>query len=127
MEEKIYQNFDQPQDNPLEIIPDKKIATSELKPINKLSLSPKITLLIILGAIIFVLFLLSLVITQSRNSANKSTNIIPSITPVPTVTDSNTNYSLIPSPYQIDFQKINNYSSQDLNLPIPQIDTTVGQ
>jgi hypothetical protein len=127
MEEKIYQNFDQPQDNPLEIIPEKKIATSELKPINKLSLSPKITLLIILGAIIFVLFLLSLVITQSRNSANKSTNIIPSITPVPTVTDSNTNYSLIPSPYQIDFQKINNYSSQDLNLPIPQIDTTVGQ
>ncbi|MFA6007674.1 MAG: hypothetical protein WC784_03480 [Candidatus Shapirobacteria bacterium] len=115
MEEKIYQNFDQPQENPLEIVPEKKL---------KISLSPKIILLIILGSIIFVLLLLSLVVTQTRHSANKTVNIIP--TPTTVTINSDNNNSLIPSPYQSEFQKINNYTSQDLDLPAPQVDTEIG-
>jgi len=128
MEEKIYQNIDQVQNNPLEIISDQKSENSETKSKNKLSLSPKIILLIILGSIIFVLLLLSLIVTQVRNSANKQVNITPTSIPTPASTNINSdiNNSLIPSPYQEDFQKITNYSTHDLNLPIPQIDTGIG-
>lgn len=119
MEEKLYQNIDQPKDNPLEIISEKQ---------TKISLSPKIILLLSLTALIFVLLLISIIVTQSRQSTNRTNstvNISPSSTPT-TNPNSENNYSLIPTIYQNDFQKINNYTSQDLNLPAPQIDTEIG-
>ena len=128
MEEKIYQNFDQIQDNPLGGNLESKQIQTDLKPKNKISLNPKIILLIILGAIIFILFVISLFVAQSRNYTYKSANQVSALSPTstPVNSDADANYSLIPSPYQSEFQKINNYSSQDIDLPIPQIDTEAG-
>lgn len=128
MEEKLYQNIDQAQDNPLEIISEKETKKTESKEKTKISLNPKIILLLSLAAIIFVLLLLSIIVTQSRKSSNNTNPIInttPTSIPISNP-DSENSYSLIPSPYQSDFQKINNYTSQDLNLPAPQIDTEIG-
>lgn len=128
MEEKLYQNIDQAQDNPLEIISEKETKNTEAKEKTRISLSPKIILLLTLAALIFVLFLVSIIVTQSRKSTNSSNSIVnttPTSIPVSN-SDSENSYSLIPSPYQSDFQKINNYTSQDLNLPAPQIDTEIG-
>ncbi|MFA5026229.1 MAG: hypothetical protein WC503_07020, partial [Candidatus Shapirobacteria bacterium] len=61
MEEKLYQNIDLPQNNPLDIKPAEIPDTSIKKPLN-----PKVLLLIILGSIIFILLLLSLIVIQVR-------------------------------------------------------------
>lgn len=119
MEEKIYQNIDIPQNNPLDI-EEKNTDISIKKPLN-----PKILLLIILASIIFVLLLLSLIVVQVRK--NKS-NLPPAIpTTVPIIVKPTTNDSLIPSPYQEQFKQIEQSFSQDPDLPIPQTDTTIGQ
>lgn len=112
MEEKPYQNIDLPQSNPLDVATTKK------------SISPKILLLIVLAATTFVLLLLSLVINQNNSSTTSSISPVPTsalISTIPTNSD-----SLIPSPYQKSFQDIDQSLSQDPDLPVPQIDTTVG-
>jgi len=119
MEEKPYQNIDLPRDNPLDVkeeIPETSV---------KKSLNPKTLLLIILGAVIFVLFLLILIFTQVRQQKPATTQVIP--TSVPVSTNPVTNDSLIPSPYRDAFQKLEQSFSQDPDLPAPQIDTEIGQ
>ena len=116
MDEKLYQNIDFPQNNPLdigEVLPD----TSEKKPLN-----PKILLLIILGVIIFILLLLSIIVTQVRK------NQIPATpTPVPIVATPTINDSLIPTQYQENFKNLEKSFEMDPDLPAPQIDITVGE
>lgn len=120
MEEKLYQNIDALQNNPLDTVEIKDINTSEKKPLN-----PKILLLIILGAIVFVLLLLSLIVTQVKK--NKS-NLSPATpTPIPVVAIPTNSDSLIPSPYQQAFKQIDQSLNQDPDLPVPQIDTSIGQ
>lgn len=115
MEEKLYQNIDTPQINPLEV-------KTEIVPTKK-SFSPKIILLISLASFIFVLLLISLILSQ--NQKKQSTIPIPTPTPAPTNT-SIINDSLIPSPYRLRFKEIEQSLTQDPDLPIPQIDTEVG-
>jgi len=118
MEEKNLQNIDIPQDNPLK--------TGEEKILNKTkkNLSPKIILLISLIAIIFVLSLLAIIVSGIRKNSSRSLEVSPTPTsfPInPTTTD-----SLIPSPYQSAFKEIEQKFSQDLDLPVPQIDPEIG-
>jgi len=119
MEEKPYQNIDLPRDNPLDI--KEEISKSSVKkPLNS-----KTLLLIILGAVIFFLFLLILIFSQIRQAKPTTTQITS--TPIPVSTNPIINDSLIPSPYQDAFQKLEQSFSQDPDLPVPQIDTEVGQ
>jgi len=118
MDEKLYQNIDLPQNNPLDT-PQDLPKDTEKKPIN-----PKILLLIILGGIIFILLILSLVVTQIRNK-NSNTQSIP--TPTPATIIPTPNDSLIPSPYQESFKNLEKSFEQDPDLPAPQIDITVGE
>ena len=118
MDEKLYQNIDLPQNNPLDI-PDEITEITEKKPLN-----PKILLLIILGIIIFILLLLSLIVTQMRN---KNPNIQNIPTPIPVTNMPTPNDSLIPSPYQESFKNLEKSFEEDPDLPAPQIDITVGE
>jgi hypothetical protein len=118
MNEKTYQNIDLPQDNPLEV-EEKNTDIPVKKP-----LSPKILFLIILGVIIFILLLLSLIVVQVRKNKSNQSTIIPS--PAPVVAQPTTTDSLIPSIYQQKFKEIEQSFSEDPNLPVPQIDTTIG-
>lgn len=118
MEEKLYQNIDIPQNNPLDI----KIDSTDN--IVKKTIIPKILILIILASIVFVLLLLSLIVTQVRKNTSNIPVATPTtipITPIPTNSD-----SLIPSPYQQSFKEIEQSLSQDPDLPIPQVDTQIG-
>ena len=119
MEEKLYQNIDALQNNPLDTIEAKDIKPSEKKPLN-----PKVLLLIILGSIVFVLLLLSLIVTQVRK--NKPNLPVATPTTIPVVAIPTNSDSLIPSPYQQAFKEIDQSLNQDPDLPVPQIDTTIG-
>lgn len=116
MEEKLYQNIDVPQQNPLETV--SEITTSTPKKLN-----PKIIFVISLLSIVFVLFLISLFVSQKRSI--NSTQSTPSPTQTPS-NNSTINDSLIPTQYQKNFKEIEQSLSQDPDLPIPQIDTEVG-
>lgn len=117
MEEKLYQNIDLPQNNPLKIPEDFPKETKK-KPLN-----PKIILLIALGIFIFILLIVSLIVTQIRQQ-NPNTNAVPTIVPI-TATPTN-NDSLIPTQYQEDFKNLEKSFDEDPDLPAPQIDIEVG-
>lgn len=121
MEEKLYQNIDLPQNNPLKVeeVPTETNETKVKKPLN-----PKILLLIILGAIIFVLLIASLVVTQVRQRQSNLPSSIPTSNPIvatPTPSD-----SLIPTQYQESFKQVEQSLTQDPDLPVPQIDPKIG-
>jgi hypothetical protein len=118
MDEKLYQNIDLPQNNPLDITDETSEVTTK-KPLN-----PKMLLLIILGSLIFVLLLLSLIITRVQKNKSNSTSATP--TPVQIVALPSVNDSLLPSPYQELFRQLEQSFSQDPDLPVPQIDTEIG-
>jgi predicted PurR-regulated permease PerM len=120
MEEKPYQNIDLPQSNPLDL----KTTEDSEETLVKKTINPKILLLIILGAIIFVLLLLSLIVTQVRKTNSNLPSITP--TPIPSTSTPINNDSLIPSPFQEPFKNLEQSFSQDPDLPIPQIDTQIG-
>lgn len=116
MEEKLYQNIDLPQSNPLDIP-----KSNTLDNIEKKNLNPKILILIAFGVIILILSILSIIVTQVRKNDIIKTSPPPPIEPTPT-----TNDSLIPSPYQESFKNIEKSLEENLDLPAPQIDTEVG-
>ena len=118
MDEKPYQNIDLPKNNPLDI-PTDLIETKTKKPLN-----PKVLLIIILGAFIFVLLLVSLIVTQVRKNNSNLFPVLP--TPSPTTAPPTINDSLIPSPYQDAFKQLEQSLSSDPDLPVPQIDTEIG-
>ncbi len=123
MEEKLYQNIDIPQNNPLEVKEEKIVEETSINTERK-PLNPKILLLIILGVIIFILLILSLIVTQIR----KNPSNLPKVTPTenPIISTPTPNDSLIPSPYQESFKEINQSLNQDPDLPVPQIDPKIG-
>lgn len=118
MDEKLYQNIDLPQNNPLNV-PQVLPNDSEKKSIN-----PKILLLIILSGIILTLLLLSLIVTQIRNKNSNNSNIP---TPIPIIIIPTPNDSLIPTAYQESFKNLEKSFEQNPDLPAPQIDITVGE
>ncbi|MBU1117355.1 hypothetical protein KKD37_00130 [Patescibacteria group bacterium] len=122
MEEKLYQNIDPPQNNPLDI---KEPETKEVDKETKKPINKKYLLLIILGSVTFVLLLIAIIVTQTRKGNTSKQEIIP--TPSKTMDNPVINDSLIPSPYQEAFQQLDQSFSQDPDLPAPQIDIEVGQ
>lgn len=125
MDEKIYQNIDHPKDNP-DYIPttsEKPLTNSQTK--DKIKLTPKIILLLVLAFIILSLSITALIVTSNRQ---QNTNITPNPTPIVPVLDDSTklNDSLIPTQYQDAFNEINQDLEFQLDLPVPQIDTKVG-
>jgi len=125
MSEKLYQNIDIPQNNPLNFPQTEDVIPNPKK---KISLSnPKIIILIVLGAIIIILLVTSLVIGLLRQSPPKNIS-----TPTPTSTPSEiplptSNNSLVPSIYQVKFKEIEESFSHDIDLEPPVIDTEIGQ
>ncbi|MFZ2153175.1 MAG: hypothetical protein WAV41_03915 [Microgenomates group bacterium] len=118
-----YQNQDISGTNPLENTP---VETTSKKPL-KIPSDPKIRIIIILGAIVFVLLLISLVTTFFRKISptpirNTPTPIITTI-PLPT---ENTEVNNIPPELQDKFTQIDNHINTNINFIPPQIDTEIG-
>jgi len=122
MQENLYQNIDISQNNPLNT---GEISNITPAPKTSKKLNPKVIILIVLGAIIILLFVISLIVTSLRQKT--PTPKTPQITPIPTDLPLPTSSSsLVPEIYQEKFKIIENNFQNDLNLEPPPIDTEVG-
>jgi predicted PurR-regulated permease PerM len=121
MTDNPYQNIDISQNNPLDI---KINSDSSSIKTSKKPLSPRIIILIILGIIVFLLFIVSLIITSSRQ---REVPTIPKTTPTPIEENiPTTSKSLVPQIYQEKFDTIENNLENDLDINPPLIDTDIG-
>ncbi len=119
MADTPYQNIDISQNNPLGFQEEVPSA-----PKSKIKLSPKIIILIALGIFIFILFIISLIVTSRRKNENL---VLPSITPLPTEKIVPTvSKSLLPEAYREKFENIENNLNQDLEIETPAIDLQIG-
>ena len=116
MAEIIYQNPDDLQNNPISSS-DTKINPKKIKLPPP---TPKIFALIILFAIIFILFIISLFVNQKT----PSTPIIPTPTSIPVVKV--TPQPQIPTQYQAQFDRIDELINQQEILAPPQVDQDLG-
>jgi hypothetical protein len=120
-----YQNREIGEINPLlrsqEI--DLPVDTKTSKP----PLSPKIIILIILGAIIVLLLIISLIISLVNHSPKTASPSKP--TPSSSFTESPTDIpnSAIPTEFREKFDQIDQNNQTDLNFNPPQIDPNIGQ
>lgn len=116
MAEIIYQNPDDLQNNPI------SSSDTKIKPKKIIlpPLTPKLIALIILFAIIFILFIISLFINQKAPSAP----IIPTPTSIPIVKV--TPQAQIPTQYQAQFDQIDELLNQQEILAPPQVDQDLG-
>jgi len=116
MSQIIYQNLDDPQNNPI------SPSNSKIKPnkINLPPLTPKIIALIILFSLIIILFIISLFVNQKAPSIPT----IPTPTPLPVVKI--TPQAQIPTQYQTQFNQIDQLLNQQDILTPPQIDQDLG-
>jgi len=114
MRENIYQNIDQPLNNPLNLavpLPAKK--------------DRRLVLLFILFLAIVVLLLASIIIPLVRKSPGRITTSPPS--PVPTAIPNIVNpANIIPSPYQSQFKSIEENFKYNSEILPPQIDPQLG-
>lgn len=125
MAEKLYQNIDIPQNNPLNFSQTENHVSPPKKkiPLN----NPKVVILLVLGTIIIILLIASLIISLIRQSSQKNTS-----TPTPTSTPSEiplptSQSSLVPTIYQDEFEKLEKSFNLDIDLEPPIIDIEVGQ
>jgi hypothetical protein len=116
MSEIIYQNPDDPQNNPISSS-DVKINPKKIK---LPPLTPKLIALIILFAIIFILFIISLFINQKTPSVPT----IPTPTPIPVVKV--TPQPQIPTQYQSQFNQIDELLNQQDIVAPPTVDQDLG-
>lgn len=117
MEEKLYQNIDEPLSNPLD-------TTTASLPQKKKIIEKKIYLL---GAVIILstlLLILALIISTLKKKTPSGQS---SVEPTPFVTSPQGDNSLIPTQFKTRIEDLeNSFSSPSNELPPPQIDTTIG-
>jgi hypothetical protein len=93
-------------------------------PTPKKTLDKKILILAILGAVIFVLLLLSLILNTIRNTPiSRTTTPTPTMIPVTPTTE----VKNIPTQYQAATDQIDTELKTNLEFLPPQIDETIGQ
>lgn len=122
MAETPYQNIDISQNNPLGF---KEEMASPTPRATSKKLNPKIIFLIIMGIFIFLLLIISLIVTSLRKKGTSlpSQKITPSPTEavIPTVSK-----SLLPEIYQGKFDTIENNLGDILNIDVPTLDLEIG-
>lgn len=119
MEEKLYQNIDTPNENPLEVVNnDLSQAPAPAK------VNPKFIPLMALGAVILILSVIAIAVNSKRKTNNNNLSPTPTIN-IPIYSEA-PNDSLIPTIFQSDFREIDTSLNYSLNLPPPEIDTSVG-
>jgi hypothetical protein len=126
--ETAYQNRDLSTENPL--VPPQEISDSQ-SPNNKqlIPKDPKIKILIIMAALVFVLLIISILITTVKKVALKpSDNSVPTpvSTPAPNSPD-DTGYSNMPDNYKAKFNVIDQKNQTDVDFNPPQITDDVGR
>ncbi len=122
MDEKLYQNIDTPKDNPLEPVDNQP----KDNPRKNIRLNPKFVPLVILGILILILSLVAIIVTSQKKSAPTSYPTPSENFPVNPNENININDSLIPTIFQSDFKDIDQSFKSSLDLPPPEIDTSVG-
>lgn len=122
-----YQTPDISQQNPLQTEQDKQVLNKKTQLFGlNLPQDPKMKLLLILGAVIVVLLVLSLFTTKRRTPrAPSRVNPTPTsnVTPIPTEISDITK---LPDGLKEKFQNADNQVNSQVNFAPPQIDTEVG-
>jgi hypothetical protein len=113
---EIIQNIDQDQSNPL--------GANTIPSLKKFSFpnNPKVRILIGLGAFIFILLIVSLLIPQKKLPEK----ITSKPTSTPTISSTPVDNSQIPTQFQEKFQNIQNELDQKEDFPFPVIDPDIG-
>jgi hypothetical protein len=124
-QEISYQNREIGEINPLNVIEEQVSPASPI--VTKKPLNSKTKLLLILGVFIFVLLIVSLVISLAKNSLRTVPATKNTVTPTSVQTPTNVPSSVIPTEFQEKFTQIDQYNQSTVNFNPPQIDTTIGQ
>jgi hypothetical protein len=114
MRENIYQNIDQPLNNPLNLAPEPTIPKDR-----------RFLLLLILFSIIILLLVASLIVSRWKITPHKTITTTPSLTPtaIPTIINQP---NIIPAVYQPQFKAIEENLKYNSEILPPQIDPQLG-
>ena len=124
MEENLYQNIDPTQDNPLQ--PDKE-APSAKNVLQKIRSDKRLLALSILGVFIFILLIMSLVITLVKLGNNSRHSILtPTQAPMPATPTLINQANLVPTQYLDQFNQIDKNLNLNPEIKPPEIDPEIG-